>query len=175
MYKRQLFKDEIEGYLDTEVYLKWLAGVVCTQNYDGFVHNYSLYLNGETGLFEIMPWDFDATWGRDINGHVMPFDYVRCQGFNTLSARLLDLPYYQDMYMAILREILEGKFTDEYMSTVINDQFNMLLPYVREDPYLKNRYDQFLKEPEYILKFISNRNKFLKDDLETWSAGLSKS
>ena len=33
-------------------------------NNDGFTHNYALYRNSETGLFEIIPWDYDATWGR---------------------------------------------------------------------------------------------------------------
>ena len=154
--------------------MQWLAGVVCTQNFDGFVHNYSLYLNSETGLFEIMPWDFDATWGRDINGIEMPYDYVRCQGFNTLSARLLDLPYYQDMYIDILTEILNG-ITPKYMSSIIHDHFNKLLPYVADDRYIKGHSDLFAKESDFILTFIKKRNKFLKGDLDKWAAGLGKS
>src|SRR5690606_4857403 len=55
------FNEQIETYLDTENYLRWLAGAVCTQNFDGFVHNYALYRNGETGKFEISPWDYDGT------------------------------------------------------------------------------------------------------------------
>ncbi len=172
--ERSSFKEEIEKYLDTKKYLQWLAGVVCTQNFDGFVHNYSLYLNSETGLFEIMPWDFDATWGRDINGKEMPYDYVRCQGFNTLSARLLDLPYYQSMYIDILREILNEKFTPEYISPLLNDQFKLIHPYILNDPYLKGKRDQFEKEPDFILTFINKRNKFLKEDLENWASGLGK-
>jgi spore coat protein H len=170
--ERNEFKEEIEKYLDIKKYLQWLAGVVCTQNFDGFVHNYSLYLNSETGLFEIMPWDFDATWGRDINGKEMPYDYVRCQGFNTLSARLLDVPYYQNMYIDILREILNETFTPEYMSPIINNHFNRLLPYILDDPYLKGRQDRFEKESDFILSFITKRNNFLKGDLDKWAAGL---
>jgi len=37
-----------------EQYLKWLTGVICTQNYDGFVHNYALYFHGETSRFHII-------------------------------------------------------------------------------------------------------------------------
>ena len=171
---RDTFEEEIEKYLDTKQYLKWLAGVVCTQNFDGFVHNYSLYLNSKTGLFEIMPWDFDATWGRDINGHVMPFDYVRCQGYNTLTARLLDLPCYQEMYIGILNDILNEKFTSEYMSPIINELFNTLCPYIQDDPYLKNQQEMFVKEPDFILSFVDKRNAYLKDDLAKLVNGLGR-
>ena len=173
--ERDAFKAEIEKCLNTVQYLKWLAGVVCTQNFDGFVHNYSLYLNSQTGLFEIMPWDFDATWGRDINGREMPYNYVRCQGYNTLTARLLDLPYYQEMYIGVLTEILNEKFTSEYMSPIIDKQFNTLLPFIQEDPYLKERQDKFVNEPDFIRSFVSKRNAFLKEDLANWTIGLGKS
>lgn len=46
------FKGEIVKHLDADKYLRWLAGVVFTSNYDGFVHNYALYRNHETGLLK---------------------------------------------------------------------------------------------------------------------------
>ena len=58
-----------------------LLGVIFTQNFDGFVHNYALYRNAETGLVEVIPWDYDATWGRDVNGKVMREDYLRITRF----------------------------------------------------------------------------------------------
>ena len=55
---------EIGKFLHVDKYLRWLAGVIFTQNFDGFVHNYALYHNDETNLFEVIPWDYDATWGE---------------------------------------------------------------------------------------------------------------
>ena len=46
-------------------------------NNDGFTHNYALYHNSVTGLFEFIPWDYDATWGRKVDGGVMHYDYVQ--------------------------------------------------------------------------------------------------
>lgn len=169
---KENFAYEIERKLDTEKYLRWLAGVVCTQNYDGFVHNYSLYLDSEKDLFEIMPWDFDATWGRNINGGEMPHDYARVQGYNTLSARLLDLPKYQVMYIDIMRNLLKEKFQPDYMEPRILRLFNDLLPYIEKDPYMKNRKEYFLKEPEYIIRFIHKRNAYLSYNIEKWADGL---
>src|SRR6185312_7800374 len=83
------FPDEISQLINIDKFLRWLAGAVCTMNNDGFTHNYALYRNSETGLFEIIPWDYDATWGRDVNGDVMEEDYLRIEGYNTLTARIL--------------------------------------------------------------------------------------
>ena len=73
---------------------------MCTQNFDGFVHNYALYVNDQ-GRFQVMPWDYDATWGRDIHGEEMAFDYIPVSGFNTLTARLLDIPAFKRDYYAL--------------------------------------------------------------------------
>ena len=43
------FENEIIKYINVDKYLRWLAGVVFTQNFDGFVHNYALYRNGKQG------------------------------------------------------------------------------------------------------------------------------
>lgn len=94
-----------------EKYLRWLDGLIFTQNYDGFVHNYALYRNGDTGLFEIIPWDYDATWGRDVNGKVMEEDYVRIEGFNTLTARILDVRAFRVRYQSLLKKILSNRLT----------------------------------------------------------------
>lgn len=49
-------------------------------NNDGFTHNYALYRNSKTKLFEIIPWDYDATWGRKVSGGIMEHTYVPIGG-----------------------------------------------------------------------------------------------
>ncbi|MED0660915.1 CotH kinase family protein [Bacillus smithii] len=159
------FENEIQKYIHVQQYLHWLAGIICTQNYDGFVHNYALYRNGETGLFEIIPWDYDATWGRDINGKEMPEDYVRIQGFNTLTARLLDVPSFRKKYQLILKEILEEKYTVENLQPKVEGLYKQIKPYVQKDPYIKDRLDLFEKEPEFILRFIEKRGDYIRNHL----------
>ncbi|MDI5788684.1 CotH kinase family protein [Bacillus licheniformis] len=41
-----------------------------------------------------MPWDYDATWGRNIHGEEMEHNRIPAKGYNTLSARLLDIPAF---------------------------------------------------------------------------------
>jgi spore coat protein H len=159
------FEKEIPKYLNVEQYFRWMAGVILTQNYDGFVHNYSLYRNSATGQFEIIPWDYDATWGRDVNGKVMEEDYVPIEGFNTLSARLLDVANFRKNYKELLCTIMEQQFSVEYMQPKIERMHQLIRPYVLLDPYKKENIDKFDKEPEFIYSFIENRKRYLKSKL----------
>jgi spore coat protein H len=159
------FEREIVRHLDVDKYLRWLVGVILTQNYDGFVHNYALYRNGETGLFEVIPWDYDATWGRDVNGKIMSEDYVRIQGFNTLTARLLDVDVFRKKYQKLLQEILSKQFTVSYMKPKVEQLYTLLHPNLEIDPYEKDRIENFKNEPDFIFRFIELRNNYIRSKL----------
>lgn len=162
---RAAFEFEIQKYIDIDKYLRWLAGVVFTQNYDGFVHNYALYRNGDTGQFEIIPWDYDATWGRDVNGKYMNEDYVRIQGFNTLTARILDVDNFRKKYKSLLIQIMNHQFTTEYLNPKIDRLASQIRPFVLKDPYLKENIGLFDQEPEFISRYINARTSYLKSKL----------
>jgi spore coat protein H len=162
---RDDFEQSIQGYVNVNQYLRWLAGVIFTQNYDGFVHNYSLIRNKETGLFEVSPWDYDGTWGRDVNGKVMEYDYVRVEGFNTLTARLLDIQTFRKEYRSIIEEILLTEFTVEKMKPKIEELYETLRPYVIKDPYIQHQLSKFDQEPEFILNFIRDRSNYIRENL----------
>lgn len=163
---RSDFGEEIPKYMDVKKYLLWLCGVICTQNYDAFIHNYALYRNGKTGLYEMIPWDYDATWGRDCNGDIMEYDYVPIKGYNTLTARLLDVKDIRQQYRLLLEEILETLFTAVALESRITNLHKQLRPYLFLDPYKKKSIDMFDSEPELILRFISDRNSYLRRHLK---------
>lgn len=164
---RDEFENEIVKYLNVDQYLRWLAGVVFTQNFDGFVHNYALYQNSETRLFEVIPWDYDATWGRDVNGEVMEEDYLRIEGFNTLTARILDVKTFRHQYKNLLEVILNNQFNVDYLQLKIQSMHDLIRPYIQKDPYKKDDIHLFDKEPEYILSFIEARSKYIRRKLDT--------
>ncbi|MFX3623538.1 MAG: CotH kinase family protein [Ectobacillus sp.] len=162
---RAAYEKEIVKFVDVDKYLRWLAGIVCTSNFDGFVHNYALYRNGESGLFEIIPWDYDATWGRDVHGRLLEHDYIRIQGYNTLSARLLDVASFRKQYMRILKNALEEQFTEAYIRPKVEAMHATLRPYILQDPYIKDNIDTFDKEPYIIFQYIEKRSRYLRDHL----------
>ncbi|MDP4087355.1 MAG: CotH kinase family protein [Bacillota bacterium] len=159
------FEKEIQRYVNVEQYLRWMAGVVLTQNYDGFVHNYSLYKNGITEQFEVIPWDYDATWGRDVNGKEMEANYVPIVGFNTLTARILDIAGFRNRYKNLISTIMDNQFTVEYLKPKIESMVNLIKPYVLMDPYKKEEIQLFDQEPEFIFTYIENRRSYLKSKL----------
>jgi Spore coat assembly protein len=163
---RSDFSEEIARCVDVKKYLLWLCGVVCTQNFDGFIHNYALYHNGETKLYQIIPWDYDATWGRDWDGQIMKYNYVPIEGYNTLTARLLDVKEIRNQYRLLLEEILETSFTTASLEPRIYDLYKQLRPYVLLDPYKKKSLNMFDSEPNFILRFISDRNIYLRKHLK---------
>ena len=159
------FETEIAKYINIEQYLRWLAGVVFTQNFDGFVHNYALYRNGETGLFEVIPWDYDATCGRDVDGEMMREDYLRIQGFNTLTARILAIKTFRTHYKNLLKDILNSKFTVDYLQPKIEELHNLIRPYIEKDPYEKDNLEVFDQEPAFICTYIEARGDYIRSQL----------
>ncbi|UOY92764.1 CotH kinase family protein [Ectobacillus sp. JY-23] len=162
---RAEYEKEIVKYIDVEKYLRWLTAIVCTSNFDGFVHNYALYRNDETGLYEIIPWDYDATWGRDVHGRLLEHDYIRIQGYNTLSARLLDVPSFRKRYGEIMKETLAHQFTVSYMKPKIEALHVLLRPHVLRDPYVSD-IAVFDGEPQIMYEFIEKRSSFLQQHLK---------
>ncbi|MCA1056642.1 CotH kinase family protein [Rossellomorea aquimaris] len=160
--------DSLPNLLDVENYLKWLAGAVCTMNNDGFTHNYALYRNPENGLFTIIPWDYDATFGRKVSGGVMNYDYVPLTGKakNKLTTQLMNVPEFRRQYKEIVEDILETKFTVEYLKENVMKLHESLRPYVLNDPHIKKGIRQYDREPSFIFRFIEARAAFLKDELK---------
>ncbi|NVL73129.1 CotH kinase family protein, partial [Escherichia coli] len=87
------------------------------------------YHNDETNLFEVIPWDYDATWGRDVQGRPLKHEYIRIQGYNTLSARLLDIHVFRKQYRSILEEILEEQLTVSLMMPKVESLCEAIRPY----------------------------------------------
>ncbi|CAN7514657.1 CotH kinase family protein [Paenibacillus sp. LjRoot153] len=166
---RDQFGEAIQKDLDIENYLFWLCGAVCTQNYDGFIHNYSIFRNEETRLYQMIPWDYDATWGRNWDGKIMEYYAVPIEGYNTLTARLLDVREIRQQYRRIMEEILETKFTVKAIEPMVTNLHKQLKPYIFLDPFKKESIALFNSEPELILRFIENRNSYLRKHLKDLS------
>lgn len=165
-YSKEKFEEEISKVLDVEKYLKWLAGVVCTQNFDGFIHNYALYQNSSTELIEITPWDYDGSWGRNLHGEPLELEYVPITGYNTLTARLLECTQYKQQYYDILNHILQEHFTPANIQSQIEEIQAKIIPLIELDPFIRNRKQIIIVEKEYIINFTEKRHQFLLDQLK---------
>lgn len=161
------FQHEIPRLLHIENYLRWLAGAVCTMNNDGFTHNYALYLNRRDHRFSIIPWDYDATFGRRVNGDVMEWDYVPITGKtkNKLTTQLMKRSGFRKRYKDILEEILDTTFNVTYLEDKVMSLHSSLRPYILMDPHFQKEIDLYDQEPSFILQFIEDRGAYLRQEL----------
>ncbi len=114
------FPGTAERWIDVDGYLRWLVVAVFVANRDGFVHNYALYREPESGRFRIIPWDYDATFGIDINGKPARLDRVPVTGWNRLTHRLLAVPAYRERYRRLFREALDGPLAPDAVAARID-------------------------------------------------------
>lgn len=162
------FFAEVSQHINMEQFILWLVGAICTMNNDGFTHNYALYRNSDTCLFEILPWDYDATWGRKVSGGIMEHTYVPIEGKkgNALCSLLMQLPEFRKRYKNVLEEVLDTKFNVAYMEEKVLSLHQYVRPHILLDPYKKSKIDQFDEEPELIFQFIRDRSNYLRENLK---------
>ena len=109
-----------ERCFDVPGYLLWLMVAVFVGNRDGFVHNYALYREPSSGIFRIIPWDYDATWGIDVHGRPARLDRVPVEGWNRLTQRLLAAPFYRRQYKKLFLEHLNGALSPDSVGALID-------------------------------------------------------
>ena len=108
-------------WIDVEAYLGWLMVAIFVGNRDGFVHNYALCLDPDRRRFRLVPWDYDATFGIDINGRPARLDRVPATGWNKLTYRLLNQPKIRAFYRERFLQALEaGPLAPEAVDTQID-------------------------------------------------------
>jgi len=152
--------------LDADNYFRWLAGAVLTGNYDGFEQNYAIYRSGKTGKFRMIPWDYEGTWGRNCYGKIVESDLVSVKGYNYLTRKLLSIESFRKKYRSILREALDGAFTESRVMPAAESLMNRIAPYIREDGTRRWSYREFAGEPYVIRDYIRERRAIVKAELE---------
>jgi len=105
---------KIEGLLDVENYLRYLAVSVLFHNSDGYFNNFRLHKNNPADQFTIIPWDVD---------HLLEPHRTRSTifGDNELTAKLLQAPVYRQRYREILVELMDDKLRVELLDEKLDE------------------------------------------------------
>ncbi|MCS7462613.1 CotH kinase family protein [Paenibacillus doosanensis] len=152
--------------VDIDNYVKWLAGAVCTGNYDGFDQNYAVYLHRSKRRYRIIPWDYEGTWGRNCYGKKCSSRLVRVQGYNQLTRKLLSFPSVRAQYKAVLRSVLKRHFTVRNIAPVVLQMHEQIAPHIYRDSTRKWSHGVFDGEPELIRNYIKERRKIILESLK---------
>ncbi|MCL6598235.1 MAG: CotH kinase family protein [Alicyclobacillus macrosporangiidus] len=147
--------------IDTPLYLRWLAGAVCTGNADGLTQNYAVYESTHDGRYRFVPWDYEGTWGRNCFGQLCPMDTVGAFGENVLTTKVLGLPDARRAYRQLIRHLASTVFTEEYLVSVVRDWMRRIGPAVLADDTRRHAADGWAREFTVIYEYIRERRQFL--------------
>lgn len=153
--------EELENYFDVEQILKYLAVHTIVVNLDSYsssmAQNYYLYEND--GQVTILPWDYNLAWGGFQSSDAttvinFPIDTpVSDVDMSTrpLLEKLFENTEYLDMYHEYLNEILETYFLDGQFEQKVNEVYDLISGYVKNDPTAFIEYDEY---EEAVASFI---------------------
>lgn len=141
-------KGDIEKYLDVDSALKYIASNTVLCSYDSYngnmCHNYYMY-EDENGIFTVVPWDFNQSFGGMGEGTTVGIDTPTSGGNMDnlpLIKNLLSVPEYKERYYGYIKELmtmLEG-FEER-----VAELKAVIEPYVQKDPTAFYSLEEFEK------------------------------
>jgi spore coat protein H len=141
---------DIEKYLDVDAALKYIAVSTALVNFDSYLgsfgHNYYLY--EQNGVFTILPWDLNMSFGGFIFGGDTSRLYIDepTQGAladRPLAAKLLANEEYLQRYHGYLEQVATRYLSGGYLEAETGRLYELISEYVRTDPTAFFTYEQF--------------------------------
>ena len=189
--------ENINNILNVDRALWYLASSTVTPDLDAYtgmyVHNYYLYKNTETNLFEIIPWDKDQTFGNTMVNTLIqwggnaswvyewnPFLY-QYDDERPLFSKLMEIPLYNKIYAAHIRTILDSIYFPDHIQSIaygiqdsieqVSNEFENIWPSLNFGDYFQYNVDNYLITQEGtnfcgIIPTIENRRDYLLNHSE---------
>ncbi len=139
---------DIEKYLDVDSALKYIASNTVLCNYDSYngnnSHNYYLYENND-GIFTVVPWDFNMSFGGMGDGLTVGIDTPVSGGSVDnlpMIKNLIAVPEYKERYYGYIKELMD--MLKDFESRV-NEIKKIINPYAENDPTGFYGYEEFEK------------------------------
>jgi len=115
------FRKQIDGLLDIDIFLRYIAVNAYIANLDSFLmlgHNYYIYLDPTSNKFVFLPWDLDLSFaGFGMAGSSdkqMDLSLVHpYPGSNKLIERILAIPDHSAKYQKLLKVLAATSFDKE--------------------------------------------------------------
>ncbi len=140
-------KGDIESFLDVDSALKYIASNTVLCNYDSYNgnmhHNFYLY-EDENGVFTVVPWDFNMSFGgfNGENSEVgidTPFISGSLETLPLIN-KLLSVPEYKEKYYGYIKEMMSIL---ESFESRVTELKGIISPYVKNDTTAFYTYDEF--------------------------------
>lgn len=126
----------LEGSLDVDAFLKWLASNTVMQNWDTYgkmTHNYYLYNNPETNLLIWIPWDNNEALEFGKQGGALSLELDEVSDNWPLIRYLIDIPEYKLTYRQYMEGFMDKIFDPDKMVALYSQYYNLLKSYVYDE------------------------------------------
>ncbi|MFH1740252.1 MAG: CotH kinase family protein, partial [bacterium] len=131
--------DYLREHLDIEKYLSYRCILEAVHHYDVYAEKNYYYLNNvETGLWEVLPWDIDITFGSDHGDGHEPFrDMI--VGNLSHAKRPRTGPYAME-FRNRLREVCQLLYNEEVLFPILDGARDSIVELAAAD---RDRWDNF--------------------------------
>ena len=164
----------LEEYLNVDEILRYFAVNTFLVNLDSYASNmkHNYYLYERDGVFEILPWDYNLSFGGFTIGSAsnavnFPIDspVTDTTGNSPLIEKLLEVDEYKDTYHKYLQEIVDYVNDGTYENT-INSVNSLISEYVKNDATAFYTYEEYEASIPELITFGIDRAKSITAQLE---------
>lgn len=164
----------LEEYLNVDEILRYFAVNTFLVNLDSYASNmkHNYYLYERDGLFEIIPWDYNLSFGgfnigtasKAIN---FPIDSPVTDSLENspLIGKLLEVDKYKETYHKYLQETVDYVNDGTYENT-INQVNSLISDYVKNDATAFYTYEEYIASLPELIKFGEDRAKSISSQLD---------
>ncbi len=146
-YEGESLYDTLSEWLETDMYMKWLAFNFFVRNGD-YTDEVYFFIDPLTDKFGIIPWDYDDVFSsaphegfaesRKFTGNKLFFSTE-----DVLDKKIVADPFLYEKYLVQFRELLT-QLTPEVLQNVFENTYAELFPYYSDSEIIKNSiYDQY--------------------------------
>ena len=150
---------DIESVLDVESALKYIAANTVLSNYDSYQgnHNQNYYLYNDGGIFKVIPWDYNMSFGGFGSEVLTDIDIeAPVSGISSAELPLVDhllaVEAYNEAYKSYLNDFMT--YFDDF-ELQVSKLADLIGPYVENDPTAFTSYDDFLYQISYQENYVT--------------------
>lgn len=158
----------MDKYLDIDEILRYFAANTFLVNLDSYAgsmkHNYYLY--EENGVFQILPWDFNLSFGTfqmNDSSKVINFPIdtpvTDTMENSPLISSILNVDEYKNLYHSYLDNIVNNYINSGYFKNKINYLNDLIYEYVKNDKTAFYSLDEYNLGVENLIIFGEDRSK----------------
>jgi spore coat protein H len=168
------FADTIHTYFNVGTILNWFTGNILTMMGDSYNKNYFLYRDTSraTQQWEIIPWDYDLSFGRtgdlavpypaSLLNDRFSYTFPPLAGpANVLKDRFISTPQLWEELRLHVDTVLQTIFTEERMYPRIDSLASLIGPEVINDPQRWGTVQDFHDHVDALKYYVTARRNYL--------------